>query len=222
VGGSTSKDLWFCRFGDTVIVLDVRRDRYFQVPFSQALAFMPPEGGSEAVAVTADPSSSAREDSSSSEIASRRHVIRQPATSALEMQPSLHKLQPADAIRTLAAVTSAFVRLKIGSFSDALLGLAYCKEKYASHSVPCTDSRAQLIELARSFNRVRLLIPIEPSCLLDSLALSTFLARRGFLSTLVIGVNCTPFSAHSWVQYDDIVLNDTVGSCRSYTPIGVF
>jgi hypothetical protein len=57
--------------------------------------------------------------------------------------------------------------------------------------------------------------------LLDSLAMVMFLAKRGLHASIVIGVTSAPFSAHCWVQTGDLVLNDTVGNARAFTPIRV-
>lgn len=56
-------------------------------------------------------------------------------------------------------------------------------------------------------------------CLLDSLALVTFLARDGLLPRWVIGVKTSPFGAHSWVQSGTTVLNDQHEYVRQFSPI---
>ncbi|MGN6210495.1 lasso peptide biosynthesis B2 protein [Asticcacaulis sp.] len=56
-------------------------------------------------------------------------------------------------------------------------------------------------------------------CLSCSLALGRFLARRHLYPRIVLGVRMAPFSAHAWVQTDDLVLNDTVDMVTRYTPI---
>jgi hypothetical protein len=48
-----------------------------------------------------------------------------------------------------------------------------------------------------------------------------FLAKRRLYSNLVMGVACDPFSAHAWVQYGALVLNDSVGNAQAYVPIRV-
>jgi hypothetical protein len=72
---------------------------------------------------------------------------------------------------------------------------------------------------ARRFLAARQLVPAPPSCLSDSLALHRFMSRRGIATDLVIGVKLHPFGAHSWVQDGDLVLNDAVGTARTFTPI---
>ncbi len=73
--------------------------------------------------------------------------------------------------------------------------------------------------LAQQFLAVRKLTPIEPVCLLDSLALAAFLARRGVDADLVFGVDVNPFEAHAWIQCGDCVLNETVHRAAMLTPI---
>lgn len=56
-------------------------------------------------------------------------------------------------------------------------------------------------------------------CLFDSLVLYNFLLCNSIPGTWVVGVKTRPFSAHSWVQYEHIVLNDTSDHCRIFNPI---
>nr|WP_263010236.1 lasso peptide biosynthesis B2 protein [Stenotrophomonas maltophilia] len=79
----------------------------------------------------------------------------------------------------------------------------------------------RLLDSAAAFRRARPYVPTETVCLLDSIALVRFLARRGLYAQLVFGVTDDPFSAHCWVQAGDLVLNDTVGDVSAHTPIRV-
>lgn len=69
------------------------------------------------------------------------------------------------------------------------------------------------------FRAARMLVPLSPNCLVDSLALSAFLSRRGVRSDLVFGVKLDPFAAHCWLQDDRAVLNDGADSVAAFTPI---
>lgn len=71
------------------------------------------------------------------------------------------------------------------------------------------------------FRTARRLLPAAPNCLIDSLALSAFLARRSIHSELVFGVKLDPFAAHCWLQNDDAILNDAADSVTTFTPIMV-
>lgn len=56
-------------------------------------------------------------------------------------------------------------------------------------------------------------------CLHDSLSLIRFLGARGLFPQWVIGVRTRPFTAHSWVQSGDLVLNDQHEHVRAFHPI---
>jgi hypothetical protein len=56
-------------------------------------------------------------------------------------------------------------------------------------------------------------------CLFDTLVLLDFLARYGVFPAWIIGVRSVPFSAHSWAQHEQAVLNGTPEFVRDYTPI---
>lgn len=63
------------------------------------------------------------------------------------------------------------------------------------------------------------LMPSDKKCLRRSIALVRHLARRGYVSTLVVGIRMRPFGAHAWVQHGTVVLNDSVEEVAKYTPI---
>lgn len=80
-------------------------------------------------------------------------------------------------------------------------------------------SDGELVAAAERFRAARRLIPIKPNCLLDSLTLSIFLARRGQRAHLVFGVKLDPFAAHCWLQTTDSILNDGADTVTAFTPV---
>jgi hypothetical protein len=56
-------------------------------------------------------------------------------------------------------------------------------------------------------------------CLLDSVVLVEFLAAYGIHARWVLGVHIRPFTAHSWVQEAQFVLNGTPAFVRHFQPI---
>lgn len=217
-------DVWFCQVGEHLIFLDIREDRYFRLPPSLEhglISYM--QGGP----VSGADSTLARllaSGSSLTEFPMQLHTIQNPIRSALEQAPAKPDFQPAPMLEVAAVIASALLQLKTRSLKDVLARMRCYRRRRMSAAAPCTGETQtpQLIDAARSFNSARVYIPFEPSCLLDSIALCAFLSRRSMQSTVVFGVTCNPFSAHSWVQVGDLVLNDTVGNTNSYTPIGVF
>ena len=82
------------------------------------------------------------------------------------------------------------------------------------------DREARLGELVEIYKRLRpLLFTSRDHCLRDSLVLVEFLAAHGLFPLWVIGVRMGPFSAHSWVQDESVVLNDVVANAARFTPI---
>ena len=76
------------------------------------------------------------------------------------------------------------------------------------------------IELALVFRRLRpWAYRAREKCLLDSLVLTRFLHICDIPVTLVLGVAPKPFTAHAWVQFGSIVLNDKAEHVQMYTPI---
>lgn len=59
----------------------------------------------------------------------------------------------------------------------------------------------------------------QDRCLPRAIGLIELLARHDAYPCLVMAVRMKPFEAHAWVQWDDMVLNDTVDQVRRYTPI---
>ncbi|MEJ1961796.1 MAG: lasso peptide biosynthesis B2 protein [Gammaproteobacteria bacterium] len=81
---------------------------------------------------------------------------------------------------------------------------------------------APLIAIYRTL-QPRLFSPID-ACLRNSLTLLQFLSRYGLFPTWTFGVRMEPpasnlLLAHSWLQQQSIVLNDTVHHIRQYVPI---
>ncbi|MCW2338184.1 hypothetical protein M2337_002417 [Sphingobium sp. B2D3A] len=56
-------------------------------------------------------------------------------------------------------------------------------------------------------------------CLPRSIAFHRVCLASGIPSTLVFGVTIDPFSAHCWVQMDDLLLSDRLERVRIFTPI---
>jgi hypothetical protein len=83
-----------------------------------------------------------------------------------------------------------------------------------------TPSDCELQDLVCHFRRVRpWLFAARNRCLLHSLALLHFLAQFHHRATWVFGVNTQPWGAHSWVQTDAFILDDTPEHVRPYAPI---
>jgi hypothetical protein len=73
--------------------------------------------------------------------------------------------------------------------------------------------------LVQTFMTLRPLSSRSYLCMFDSLALIEFLSLFSVFPNWIFGVKTDPFYAHCWVQYDNVILNDTVEAVAQYTPI---
>lgn len=132
------------------------------------------------------------------------------------------KIRLGHIFRFLAAAISCKIRLKHQPLDKII---ARIKKKKASYHKKNRTSKAsfnKLKELVEVFNHLRpLLFTAQNQCLYDALALSAFLNKYHIYPDMVFGVKMGPFSAHCWVQHDDIVLNDIVAMTLLQTPIMV-
>lgn len=215
--------LSYCEVDEHLIFLDLPNDRYFQLPDRLAPTFRRHAEGRD-------------RDESSPQIErllelgvlvrqqtegrrSFRPRIRPPGRSLLEASLSDRRI---DAL-VLAEISSLIVWMRIGL---ATRRLCHVLERVAGYrarrvaTVPSASTALDRIERACSaFRQARPYVPIEPCCLLDTLSIVAFLARRRLGARLVFGVAHLPFSAHCWAQVDEVVLNDTLGNVRNHTPI---
>lgn len=74
-------------------------------------------------------------------------------------------------------------------------------------------------ERADLYDQARALLPVARGCLLDSLALDSWLACEDLGCQLVFGVTVQPFVAHCWLQTQQAVLNDGYDRVSRFTPI---
>lgn len=96
-------------------------------------------------------------------------------------------------------------------------GLAHAVDELRRRKAP--DRAAEPSVAVARFRAGRRLIPVASNCLTDSMALAAFLSRRNVRADLVFGVKLDPFAAHCWLQTDDVILNDAVDIVTSFTPI---
>lgn len=84
-----------------------------------------------------------------------------------------------------------------------------------------TGSRDELrmAALVAAARRARPWIPYEGECLMRSFQLRRLFARHDMPTDWVFGVRTWPFSAHCWLQVDDLVIGDRLDRVSLYTPI---
>ena len=105
------------------------------------------------------------------------------------------------------------------ALASGALAASLAQLKARRHKVAVPASSAETAALASRFQTARALVPIARSCLQDSIALGTWLARRGACPTIVFGVKLDPFAAHCWVQTDAAILNDAPDTVSPFAPV---
>ena len=216
-------DLKFCRLDGGVIFLDLRKDSYFRLSEPLERCFIDylqdKECSGDEISrlvlreILVDAPS--RNDSESTK------RIPAPSRSIVEQGDCVRRLKFSDITTTLWITSSVRIRLKTSKLHGILSSLHdYRRSKAAPEPrTPTSPAESCLPEAAKAFLRARPYVPIETRCLLDSLSMTRFLARRGYYASIVFGVASDPFSAHCWVQAGDLLLNDSIGNVETYTPI---
>lgn len=204
-------------FDDCAIILDVDRDRYWQV--SQKVARLldhMAQGNADAlspgdVACLEDLGLVERTDNAAAPLVAISLPF--PASSALEEESAAGRFRLAEAAEVACLSVSARWRIRRHSLRSVLAAVEQWRngEEKEVQSDPAS--------LARRFARYRRLVPLAPLCLPDTIAFLRFAARRGCFPHIVFGVEAWPFAAHCWAQEGDRVLTDALHHARSFSPI---
>lgn len=213
-------DMSFCRIEGRPIFLDTRDDRYFRLSSNLERAFdahlegaeLPSDDLSRLVEhnILTDAPPPSRSTHSSIVIASR---------SALELSSPPTPRSIGSVAEVFAIVCWTQLQLKTRSLKLVLDDTTGYRSRAVALERRNTEQR--LLHDAHVFLRARKFIPVKTSCLLDSLSMVMFLARRHLHANIVFGVTDDPFAAHCWVQAGELILNDAVGNTRAYFAIRV-
>jgi hypothetical protein len=224
-----------CVTDDHVVLLDLQRDKYLGIAPSQIpeLAATVKGWPSAPPAPANTPTPTAPTDGMLKKMLTSGMLTTDPAVgkeakpvalprpartlteAELEARPSPRAGQVAS---FLTAALSSRVRLKRQSIQAVVERVRVRKQRRSALTAQPDLSTAR--EHVEAFLYLRpLLFGARDECLYDSLALIEFLARYKLHPTWVFGVQTRPFLAHSWVQHEDIVFNDTPEYVARFTPI---
>lgn len=221
-----NSDASFRHVDDGVIFLDIRKDRYFRLPDHLEAALLRYLDGASSL------------DEDVSRLVSLNILVAPPAhaggmpepllplptLSAIEQTPGGRFPQSSTFVAVIRAVLVTQLQLKVWSLQRTLELLVMYRQRMcgaSSKAPPEASDEHSLLAAAMSFMQARPLIPIEPICLLDAIAMVRFLAEKGMPARLVFGVTGAPFAAHCWAQAGRLALNDTIGRITAHTPIRV-
>jgi len=217
-------DISFCEMDGRLFFLDIQNDQYFQLSRALELNLLSYLEAPDNPAV--DISGLIKHNlislTTTLPYSSSAMGITLPSESAIEM-PCPGKRVPFDAaLDVFVMVATMRWQLKVRRLKQVLQALSdYRNERTSPPVHDQAELRQRLSEAATAFNLVRPYVPIEMCCLIDSLSMVRFLAKRGLHAHLIMGVASDPFSAHAWVQHGSLVLNETVGKAQTHIPIRV-
>jgi hypothetical protein len=229
--------VFVCADEEYVVVLDLKQDRYFTLDAVRTAALRPLLSGWPAAAasrcVAAGPEFEANEAAAPllrqgwllelPALAKEATPVRSPPpqTELLgELAVGLPKIGTRAIVAFVFASIFAKLALRFWRFERVIGRVAARKAQAAASGRPLDVARTR--QLVDSFARLRVfLFSHRDKCLHDSLALLEFLARYGIFPDWVFGVRARPFVAHCWVQYEDMIFNDTIEHAGGYVPIMV-
>ncbi len=235
-----SRSVFACVEGDYLAFLDLKKDRYLCIPRDN---FHGVEESIEGLsAVVGDPTDPREERGDGAESLIREmanmHLITKDkaqgkafsVTRVPEAQRSImdqtfpgNHMAISDLSWFLMAAFSAAIQLKTCSLSVIVNRILRRKVRSRSGiaSLQFQHRKDYCIDELGTFHSLRPRFPRDYLCLFDSLAMLEFLARRKAYPSWIFGIQLGPFQAHCWLQFDDVVLNDSVEHVRRYTPIMV-
>lgn len=216
--------LSYCRVDGHVVFLDIPNDRYFELPTTLEATFSAyvdgSDSGASALDITKLVENHILTDKPIVEPHDLKPVVHTPRRSTFEQGKPDDTADWRVTLEVMVIVCWTQLRLKAGRLENVIGDTISRRDRTASSfpgaSRPAVD---HIMQAADAFARARLYVPIDTCCLLDTLSLVTFLARRQLPAHVVFGVARNPFAAHCWVQSGDVVLNDTVGNVSNHTRI---
>lgn len=221
------ENLSCCDVDGHMIFLDIAQDRYFKLTDPLEKAMRRFQAHEDVASTLLEHLAAARILVEAPDL--REHAaiasIQRPSRSAIEKATSFknHRFSAAVVLEVMAIIWSTRHHLRTCAFKTILdEASAYRNMKTAALKVatPATFED-NLLQATWLFARARPYVPIQPTCLLDSMSLLRFLSRRGLRANIIFGVMPEPFAAHCWVQAGDMVLNETLSDANAHTPIRI-
>lgn len=226
--------VYVCEIRGTAVLLDLRSQRYLginarQVPLLRRIVRDWPGLGAdvdrESTAVSTEAmqlgATFLRRGLLSKDPSSRHETA--PPLPVLEIRPAdilSARATPAHLARLYAAWIYASYQLGARRLERTVRRVQSRKALWAKNGRADRNDAERVYELASIFCKLRpLVFATREACLLDSLTLIEFLAQYGHFPVWIIAVSCPRFTAHSWVQLDQTVLNDSVDRTATYRPI---
>lgn len=211
--------LYHCRSGDRTIFLDVGADRYFYLPDKLELMFQNfqvngAQGSDSEFVVLVDCGILVSAPPSGKRIESM--TLPRPTLNP----PTIIGSGSSLTLTSLALAHHLLVRhrLRRRRFS-AILNVLAARSQTARLMPAGFVSPKQTARIVSAFDRAGIILGVADQCLVRSMSMLAMMHNIGTAPYLVFGVRTNPFSAHCWIQEDDVVLNDSPEHARLFEPI---
>lgn len=210
-------DIHWCEVDARIVVIDIARDRYLQLPQPLAEAFHALRHGGP------------RRDEPAQRFEALVRLglcdpdFGRPAEPSRIAVPACDAPSRAlgDRRRQPLATGAVLARIAIARLAVRLVPLRvlarWIRRVQSRPATPAT--RDQVAARTAVFVQARQLLSARGTCLPDAIALLHFLRTRKIACRMVFGVRLDPFEAHCWVQDSGAILGDTQERVACFTPI---
>lgn len=118
----------------------------------------------------------------------------------------------------IAACLLAAWEIKFRSLEAIVKAVATRKKRATKCN--CISDLESVVAVADVFRRIRpYIFTAKDRCVFHTLSLLHFLALQNIFPSWVFGVQTSPWSPHTWLQHEDVVLDGTPESVFSFKPI---
>lgn len=209
--------LSFAILDQTVVILDIHANRYFQLPRDLTFAFSAIVDGADHIVTPDD-----RKRLMSARILSDTVPVDRPNAPRPRMRPVRSSVQTDNVQWVRGAMVRAAMmkiatagRLRMMRFDRVIDRLRTIKARSSSGS----SGSMQVTKIISAFAASRQIWSDVERCLPSSMALAEAMWNAGVSVDLVLGVRLSPFQAHCWVQWDERILNDHIDHVATFSPI---
>lgn len=214
----------------TAVLLDLKRNRYFGLPLqeSEELQRLLSPG-----AAVIDGKSSAASRSLADDLLESGLLLREPPSMRIvpgsarldgDLTSFGYERRRSVAVRVHHVANHAractWARFAVSLRSFYSVACEVSDRKHARSNARTAIDTEQLLELVSVFQQLRALtFTSKDKCLFHALAMTRFLSLYDVFPTWAIGVRTTPWAAHSWVQYENLLLDATPEHVVDFTTI---
>jgi hypothetical protein len=207
----------FCEASGHLVFLDVTADRYFGLGDTAEAAFRRCLGAAASACKAAELGALIASGLvvEAPDVAPMQPCTPPPVPRASLLDQTLPPAKPLRVVRAIAGLVRTRLQLRAGGLASVVRSVAVRKQGLRD----APGSASEIRNATAIYRASSLFVRSHDQCLVRAVTLTRHLARRGESVSLVIGVHVRPFSAHAWVQFGDLLLNETCDGVRAYTPI---